>query len=189
MKKSMIVLVAIVLLALPSAVTAGGPTGNGTLVFRFSNEPFVFDQCYSLAAPFPPFGGPGPALTFGQDVCVHYVAMNSETVRVDAGDVSWSLIQHGIATVQAVNGGTVLYRGPFQVEEVARDIGGDANCLAADGHAWIGNCTALYTKMDRLSYHWKVTGASIYYFDLSISAPGQWCASSKQGGELGPGCK
>lgn len=157
---------------------------NGTQVYRFSNEPFDFWQCYSQSAWFP-----GPAATFGQDVCVHYVARNSETVRFHGNAVAWSLIQHGTATVLD-NHGVVLYSGPFQVEEIAKDYDGDADCVWSDGkHAWIGICQNLYGGMDFLNYNWKITGAAVYYFNLSISAPGQWCFSSKQGGVWGPGCK
>lgn len=183
MKKLMLFLAVLTLLAMPSAAIADGP-GNGTQVYRFSDEPFDFWQSYSTTDFFP-----GPAETFGEDVQVHYEAMNSETVRIHGSDVSWSLIQIGTATVYAADDQEILYSGPFQVEETARDIGGDADCLWIDGqHAWIGICQNLYTGMDFLNYNWKITGASIYYFNLSISAPGMWCFSSKQGGEFGPGC-
>ncbi|MDH4135828.1 MAG: hypothetical protein OEW09_03795 [Anaerolineae bacterium] len=184
MKKLMFVLVALALLAIPSAAIAGGPGGNGTQVYRFSNEPFTLTQCYSTTGFFP-----GPAATFGEDVCVDYVAKNSETVRVKGDNVSWALIQIGTATVWAQDDSEILYTGPFQVEEIARDIGGDADCLWVDGQrAWIGNCKNLYSGMDFLNYSWKITGASVYYYNLSISAPGMWCFSSKQGGKFGPGC-
>jgi hypothetical protein len=115
--------------------------------------------------------------------------MNASTVRVKGEDVAWSLVQVGTATVYALDDDEVLYRGPFQVEEVARDIGGDADCLWIDGqHAWAGNCEVLKTKLDFLEYHWKITGASVYTFDASIRGPGNWCYSSTQGGEVGPGC-
>ena len=159
--------------------------GNGTQVYRFSDEPFDYWQSYFTAGFFP-----GPAETFGEDVDVHYEALNSETVRLSKdGDVDWALTQHGTATVYAQDDNEVLYSGPFQVEEVARDDGGDAGCLWVDGqHAWAGNCSAFFTNLDFLQYNWKITGNSVYYFNGSIKGAGNWCYSSKQGGEVGPGC-
>lgn len=169
------------LLVFVTAVYAGG---NGTQVYRFSDEPFDFWQSYSTTDFFP-----GPAATFGEDVDVHYVALNSETVRVNKwGDVEWTLTQHGTATVYAADDNEVLYEGPFQVEEVARDDGGDAGCSTGDGHAWAGNCSGFFTDLDFLRYNWKITGNSVYFFTATINGAGNWCYSSPQGGEVGPGC-
>ena len=159
-------------------VAGGAAANNGTTVYRFADEPFSFDQSYSLSDPYLS----GPATTFGQDVWVHYDALNSETVRFQGTDVDWSLIQTGTATVYSAADDSVLYQGPFQVEEHARDIGGDAGCATADGHAWLGKCTDLYGALDWANYQWKITGASVYYYDLSITAPGQGCFSSRPGG-------
>ena len=163
---------------------------NGTTVYRFSDEPFNYNQCYTTNGFFP-----GPAATFGQDVCVNYVAQNAETVRVgENSGISWSLTQHGTATVTAstvVNSGQVLYEGPFQVQEIARDPDGDAtSCLTADHHAYIGHCswTDFSTNLDFLRYNWMITGNSIYSFNATINGAGNWCYSSKQGGVFGPGC-
>jgi hypothetical protein len=184
MKRMAFVLGVLAVLALPSAAMAEGWDGNGTQVYRFSDELREYEGTYHTSGEFP-----GPAATFGEDVDVHYESMNSSTVRIKGDDVKWTLTQHGTATVTALDDGEVLYSGPFQVEEVARDIGGDANCLWEDGqHAWAGNCDALKTKLDFLEYHWKITGASVYTFDASIKGQGNWCYSSTQGGEDGPGC-
>lgn len=171
-------------LSLAFATAGVGIAGGKTIVYRFADEPFNLTQCYGTADFFP-----GPAATFEQDVCVDYVAQNSETVRFNGDDVSWSLIQIGTATVTSTADGSELYSGPFEVEEIAKDYGNDAGCVWTDDqHAWIGLCTEFFTNLDFLNYNWKIAGASVYYFNASISAPGEWCYSSKQGGATGPGC-
>lgn len=167
------------LLALVMCALSAGSTfaGNGTTVYRFANEPFTWVDHFSAADPY----FPGPAAVFGQDVEVHYTAMNSETVRFHGDDVSWTLIQHGTATVYPEGGGDVLYEGPFQVEEHAKDIGGDAGCARPDGHAWLGGCSDLWTKLDWANYQWKITGASMGFYDIEVTAPGIGCASMKPG--------
>jgi hypothetical protein len=164
---------------LPGLVRA---QSGGTQVYRFANEPFVHTQCYHLTDPFP-----GPATTFGQDVCVTYNARNSATVRIHGADVDWSLIQIGTATVVATNG-TVLESGQFRVEEQGRDDGGDAGCRTPDNHAFLGACTAPYTALDFMKYHWKIQGASVYFYDFRVRGPGQYCTTSKQGGSVGTAC-
>ena len=181
MKKLTVLLVLTLVLIFPITASAE----SGTQVFRFSDEPFNLTQCYSTTDFFP-----GPAETFDENVCVQYLALNSETVRVKKnGDVEWSLVQHGTATVYAVDDNEVLYEGTFQVEEVGRDDGGDASCLASDGHAWLGKCTGFFTNLDFLQYNWKIAGNSVYSFNATIRGAGNWCYSSKQGGSVGPGCK
>lgn len=174
---------AVILLSLADTAFAGG---GEKAKFSFKNEPFEFWQCYATGDFFP-----GPAETFGEDVCVFYQALNKENVTVEAnGDVSWILQQKGTATIYAQDDQEILFEGNFKVEEIARDIGGDAECLWVDGeHAWIGICKHLFTGLDFLEYHWKIQGASVYYFDATIRSPGAWCYSSKQGGAIGPGCK
>jgi len=188
MKNLMLVVILLALVILqPSVAVAGELRNDGAMVYRFADEPFDFWQCYKTSSYFP-----GPAATFGEDVCVHYLAMNSETVRIKGSDVEWSLIQHGTATIYAQDDNTVLYQGPFQVEEKGRDYNGDARCLWVDGrHAWLGICdyAGFFANLDFAEYHWKIAGNSIYYFQVTISAPGVWCYSSKQGGSWGPGCR
>ena len=174
-------------------IGAGAVSASSSTVYRFAGEPFNYSQYYSTSDYFP-----GPAATFGQDVNVTYVAQNSETVRYEngavpgctsncSGNVEWSLIQVGTATVYSLSG-DVLYSGPFTVEEHARDLGNNAGCTTSDGHAWLGHCTSAYSNLDWLNYNWQIAGASVYFFNLSISSPGMYCFSSKQGGSFGPGC-
>ncbi len=172
--------------ALALVVVPAFAAENGTQVYRFSNEPFVWDETHVLGDQFP-----GAAEKFGEDVYVHYVAMNAETVRVKAnGDVSWTLTQQGTATVTAVDDGALLYEGPFQVEEIARDDGGDAGCLASDGHAWLGNCTAMWNNLDFAQYNWKITGNSVDTFNITIRGAGNYCYGGiHEDGAFGPGCK
>ena len=170
-------------LMLGAVAVSAFAANNGTTVYRFANEPFNYKQCYTTGGFFP-----GPAATFGQDVCVQYTANNSETVRYQSGNVEWSLIQIGTATVTSQNTGDVLYQGPFQVQEHARDLGDNAGCTTSDHHAYLGHCTSAYTNLDWLRYNWSITGNSVYDFTLTISSPGQYCFNSPQGGEFGTDC-
>lgn len=174
------VTLAILFFAVPSFAA-----GNGTQVYRFANEPFVWDEIHELGTQFP-----GAAEKFGENVNVHYEALNAETVRVkENGDVEWTLTQQGTATVTAVDGGALLYEGPFQVEEIARDDGGDAGCLADDGHAWLGNCSSLWSNLDFAQYNWKITGNSVDTFNITIRGAGNYCYGGiHEDSAFGPGC-
>jgi hypothetical protein len=161
-----------------------------TTVYRFDNEPFDYWQCYDVNNPY----FPGPAAEFGQNVCVHYLAMNSETVRHKTNkdgskDVGWNLIQQGTALIYDT-AHNLLYDGPFQVEEIAQDDNNDAECVWTDGqHAWIGICKQFFSNLDFLIYQWKITGNKVYFFKATIKEPGMWCYSDTRGSSLGPGCK
>jgi hypothetical protein len=157
--------------------------GNVAQVYRFTNEPFVLDQTYLLGDRFP-----GPAEKFGEDVSVHYSAINAETVKYSTnGDVEWKLTQDGTATIKAVDDGALLYEGPFQVGEIVRDDGGDGGCSTNDGHAWLGNCLNLWDKVDFVQYNWKIPG--VYAFNITIKGAGNWCYGGvHQDGAYGPGC-
>lgn len=181
MKKITVLLILSLGLIFPITVSAG----SGTQVYKFKNEPFVWDETHSLGDPF------GAAEKFGEDINVHYEALNSETVRVKAnGDVSWTLIQHGTATITAVDDGELLYQGPFQVEEIVRDYDGDAQCLASDGHAWFGNCVEWWNYLDFARYHWKITGNSVEFFSITVDGPGDWCYGGiHEDGAYGASCK
>ena len=182
MKKLTVLLVLILVLIFPITASAG----SGTQVFKFKDEPFVWDELHVLGDQFP-----GAAEKFGEDVYVHYEALNSETVRVKAnGDVEWTLLQHGTATITAVDDGELLFEGPFKVEEIVRDDGGDALCLASDGHAWLGKCVEWWNYVDFARYHWKIAGNSIEYFSITIDGAGNWCYGGiHEDGAYGPGCK
>lgn len=166
----------------------GSSSFAGTTVYRFADEPFDFTQCYATTD-----WVPGPAAEFGENVCVHYVALNSETVRVKDNkdgttDVGWNLIQQGTATITSVTTGAVLYVGPFQVEEIGQDDGNDANCSTTDGHAWLGKCGgSIYSTLDYALYQWKITGNKVYFFKLTVKGPGMYCYDAK-GVAYGPGC-
>ena len=184
MKKGLVVLIVCMLfICVVTPVFAGG---GGHSKYKFKDEYFEFSQCYSTEEIFP-----GPAETLGEDVCVGYEALNSEVVHIrENGDLNWVLHQSGTATIFAQDDGEVLYHGKFKVEEIARDLGGDAGCTWGDGqHAWAGLCTSFFSNLDFLEYHWKIQGASVYFFDATIRGAGNWCYSSKQSGEVGPGCK
>ena len=160
--------------------------GNGAQVYRFANEPFVWDETHVLGSWFP-----GASEKFGESVNVHYEALNAETVRyVKNGDVEWTLTQHGTATITAVDDGALLYEGPFQVEEIARDDGGDANCSTSDGHAWLGKCSQWWNYVDFAQYNWKITGNSVDTFNITVKGAGNWCYGGiHENGAYGPGCK
>lgn len=170
------VLVVIMLLAFQIAVSAD----NQTIVYQFSDEPFYWEECYETDGWIP-----GPAAKYGENVCLEYFAMNDEVVRFKPnGDVSWTLTQHGTAYIYAQDDGELLDTGVFSVQEVARDYGGDANCVGSDGqHAWLGKCTALWSNLDFAEYHWKISG--IYFFDITVRGPGEYC----YGDILGTLCK
>jgi len=184
MKKLSFLLVLALVLIFPITASAG----SGTQVYKFKDEPFVWEETHLLGDQF------GAAEKFGEDIDVHYEALNSETVRVKAnGDVSWTLIQHGTATITAVDDGELLYQGPFQVEEIGRDDGGDAECLDTDGHAWFGKCSAsglAWTNLDFVRYQWKITGNSIEFYSITIKGAGNYCIGGvHEEGAYGPGCK
>lgn len=177
-----LVLVVVALTISPLTVLAS----SGTQVFQFRNEPFVWDECFQVANPFP-----GPAVKLGEDVCVHYVAMNDSTVRMKAnGDVEWTLTQHGTAYIHAQDDGELLDTGVFSVQEIVRDDGGDGNCVGSDGqHAWLGKCDAWWKNVDFAEYHWKINGNSLYYFEITVHGAGNYCYSDKDEDSLGPLCK
>jgi hypothetical protein len=185
MKKLSIISLAVMLLGITfTAVMAGG----GTQTWNFNNEPFTWDQDYTLAQ------GWGPAFTFGEDVHVHYEALNGDRVKLSAdGDLSWVLTQNGTATITALDDDEELHVGNFQVVERGIDLGNDSGCQSSDGHAWLGNCEGLYSTVEFIEYTWLIDGGSTYYYNLSIDAPGQYCFTIGKGSrqdtiQFGNGC-
>jgi hypothetical protein len=206
MKKGLVFLfAALLVVGLPLSAIAK------TLVYHYKNEPIVeWCQDYTLDDFFP-----GPAAEFGKPVTVCYVGERSETVRVkDNIDVGWNLVMHGTASIYdaTTGGGTfvaatafralykpastptgeLLYSGPFQVEEVAQDDGGDANCLLSpptDNRAMFGIRGGIYGTeygcadpglVDYLMHHWKITGNKIFFFK-AIMKNGNLCYEDTRG--------
>ena len=174
-----VVLIAIVLI-LAIAVVPAAADGNGTQVTKFGPWPWNYFQCVPLGDHF----GEIPAY-FGEDVCVDYDGLTSETVRVSKNsDVSWTASIHGTATIYADPGGNVLAVGQFKMDEVGRDLDGDANCLQSGG--WVmaeaDPCPDSWeTTLDFLEHHWKVEvdGETIFFYNVAIHGAGNWCISSK----------
>ena len=86
---------------------------------------------------------------------------------------------------------TVLYNGPFVIQEVVKDIGNDSGCFNANAPAptsfadclmsgsWIDG---LWTKVEYLNYHAKITGRQhVYNWTMEIREPGKLCFQDRDG--------
>jgi hypothetical protein len=75
-------------------------------------------------------------------------------------------------------GAVPLYEGPFQVEEVVQDDGGDFGCFNPASPAPVNwqDCYWTYydkwNKIDYLMLHVKITGNKIYFWKATIHEPG-----------------
>lgn len=164
-------------------------------IFDPPDRPHRFKQCYSLSDPY----HPGPAAHFGEDVCVEYEAVNcglAEVKHNDDGtdDVDWHIWQAGTAQIYAASDDELLYDGPFSIEEVGRDLGGDADCISSEPSAqgglrvWTGACANIFDNLDLLLYRWKIEGDQSYLYEATIGHPGTWCSFDREGRKYGPGC-
>ena len=81
-----------------------------------------------------------------------------------------------------------FYEGPFQIEEVLQDDGGDFGCFVPsnpaavnfqdcyDGYAYFN-----FNKIDNLMLHLKITGNKIYFWKATIQQPGVMQLEDKRG--------
>ncbi len=141
-------------------------TQGSARVSTFSGESFNFEQCYARTEPL--------GATFGQDVCVRYEGISAERVVTAGQNVVWSLVQLGTATLRTREG-ALLQTAPFRATELGQDLGGDARCVAPDGHAWTGQCTGLFTAVDSLSNEWEI--AHLYTSQVEVAGPGRYCTT------------
>jgi hypothetical protein len=81
-----------------------------------------------------------------------------------------------------------LYAGPFQVEEVLQDDGGDFGCYVPGSQTAVNfqDCYgrgyfADLTKVDYLMLHVKITGNKIYFWKATIHQPGILQIEDKRG--------
>ena len=87
-----------------------------------------------------------------------------------------------------VSGVAPLYDGPFQVEEVLQDDGGDFGCFVPSAPAAVNfqDCygNGYYQdlrKVDYLMLHVKITGNKIYFWKATIHEPGVLQIEDKRG--------
>lgn len=129
-------------------------------------------------------------------MCVDFEAETSEVVQIGANEVGttvvhWALFQHGKATVHSQFDNAILYEGPFWIEEIAEDIGDDADCVwttfkgGDDRHTWTGACTDPFSGLDSLSYTLELNGDASFYYRALVDGPGNWCAFDSTGGQYG----
>ncbi len=159
-----------------------------------SEAPFLYTECYAADDLL----HPGPAAHFGEDVCVDYEAVSDELVQFNDNpdgttDVHWALFQHGTATVYVQVDNALLYQGPFRVEEIAQDVGDDADCVwtafkgGDDQHTWLGACVDPFNGLDFLKYSLELLGETPFFYEALVSGPGTWCAFYSGGQQYG-GC-
>ncbi len=87
-----------------------------------------------------------------------------------------------------VTGIVPLYEGPFQIEEVLQDDGGDFGCFVPSAPAAVNfqDCygNGYYqdlNKVDYLMLHVKITGNKIYFWKATIHQPGVMQLEDKRG--------
>ncbi len=90
--------------------------------------------------------------------------------------------------IPEVSGVAPLYDGPFQVEEVLQDDGGDFGCFVPSAPAAVNfqDCydNGYYQdlrKVDYLMLHVKITGNKIYFWKATIHQPGVLQIEDKRG--------
>jgi hypothetical protein len=80
-----------------------------------------------------------------------------------------------------------LYQGPFQIEEVLQDDGGDFGCYVPGAPAAVNfqDCYGFgyfnFAKIDYLMLHVKITGNKIYFWKATIHEPGVMQLEDKRG--------
>jgi hypothetical protein len=90
-------------------------------------------------------------------------------------------------SVPDVTGIAPLYEGPFQIEEVVQDDGGDFGCFNPLSPAPVNfqDCHGFgyfnFDKIDNLMYHGKITGNRIYFWKATIHQPGVMQLEDKRG--------
>jgi hypothetical protein len=90
--------------------------------------------------------------------------------------------------IPEVNGVAPLYDGPFQIEEVLQDDGGDFGCFNPLQPAAVNfqDCYDIgysqdLRKVDYLMLHVKITGNKIYFWKATIHQPGVLQIEDKRG--------
>jgi|GEM_PF-6649536 len=104
----------------------------------------------------------GPAVYYGQDVRINYVATNTWVLKMkDNGDGTWTirqtLTQNGVAYVYDITGSTLLDTKNFRVVEVAH---GTVNYVADWYHVYS------LSYIDKHEYHWLIPG--VYHYHVAI---------------------
>jgi len=160
MKKLMFMLVALAVLATPTATFAGD---SGTETGHYSSGEFHWVQNYY---------GWGPACFYGQDVQVIYDATNTWTYVLQKGDVRETLVQNGTAKVFDL-AGTLLDERAFHVTERFFDAGTDVALRHDYGtsvwyqvsHDWLN------ANLEEYYYIWQIPG--VYDF-RAWNRSGDW---------------
>ena len=86
-----------------------------------------------------------------------------------------------------VTGVAPLYQGPFQIEEVLQDDGGDFGCFIPSSPAPVNfqDCYGFgyfnFATVDNLMLHVKITGNKIYFWKATIHEPGVMQIEDKRG--------
>ena len=147
MKRWVLVVVLLALLAVPGVVMAG-PGGAET--GHFSSE-WDYVQTYN---------GWGPACYYGEPVRVEYHATNSWTYVLWRGDVRETLVQNGTAKVYDL-ANNLLDEFTFHVTERFFDAGADVAIRHEWGSTvWYQASGGLWTHPDLEEYYyiWKIPG-------------------------------
>lgn len=80
-----------------------------------------------------------------------------------------------------------LYDGPFQIEEVVQDDGGDFGCFIPSSPAPVNfqDCYGFgyfnFATVDNLMLHVKITGNKVYFWKATIHQPGVMQIEDKRG--------
>ena len=177
MKKLMVVMVVLTLLALPSKALAGGGAETG----HYVSGTFHYEEEYAV--------GHGPACYYGEAIRVVYSATNSWTWVVRNGDVRETLVQNGTAQIYDSTGDLLDTRA-VHVTERFFDAGTDVAVRREYGtsvwyqvsHDWKSE------DLERYQYIWKIPGVYDFrHWNRSGDWRSAWVSGSCQGSESGGG--
>jgi hypothetical protein len=106
--------------------------------------------------------GWGPALFYGQNVKIHYLAVNTGVLNMkDNGDGTWTidqeLTQKGFAHIYDITGTTLLDTKNFRVIEITQGI-------VDFSASWYS--VYLLNYIEKEEYHWIIPG--VYHYHASI---------------------